>query len=89
MAPAYIPDIEFIEIGIDCDPVHLHMVILPKYAVIQVANRIKINTSRQMKQRFKFLETSTGGSRASGARSTSSARWAGDAISYLRCQPID
>ena len=43
MAPAYIPDIEFIEIGIDCDPVHLHMVILPKYAVIQVANRIKIN----------------------------------------------
>ena len=52
----YSPDIEFIEIGIDRDHVHLHMVIPPKYAVSQVVNRIKVNTSRQMKQKFSFLE---------------------------------
>lgn len=32
------------------------MVIPPKYAVSQVVNRIKVNTSRQMKQKFEFLE---------------------------------
>ena len=32
------------------------MVIPPKYAVSQVVNRIKVNTSRQMKQKFRFLE---------------------------------
>jgi putative transposase len=32
------------------------MTVPPKYAVSQVANRIKMNTSRQMKQKFKFLE---------------------------------
>lgn len=52
----YSPDIEFIEIGIDGDHVHLHMVIPPKYAVSQVVNRVKVNTSRQMKQKFSFLE---------------------------------
>ena len=52
----YSPDIEFIEVGIDRDHVHLHMVIPPKYAVSQVVNRIKVNTSRQMKQKFSFLE---------------------------------
>jgi len=52
----YSPDIEFIEVGIDRDHVHLHMVIPPKYAVSQVVNRIKVNTSRQMKQKFSFLK---------------------------------
>lgn len=32
------------------------MVIPPKYAVSQVVNRIKVNASRQMKQKFSFLE---------------------------------
>lgn len=52
----YSPDIEFIEIGIDRDHVHLYMLIPPKYAVSQVVNRIKVNTSRQMKRKFKFLK---------------------------------
>jgi len=34
----------------------IHTVIPPKYAVSQVVNRIKVNTSRQMKQKFSFLE---------------------------------
>ena len=50
------PDIEFVEIGIDRDHVHLHMVIPPKYAVSQVVNRIKVNTSKAMKRKFGFLK---------------------------------
>ena len=52
----YSPDIEFIEIGIDRDHVHLYIVIPPKYAVSQVVNRIKVNTSRAMKRKFGFLK---------------------------------
>ena len=52
----YSPDIEFIEIGIDRDHVHLYMLIPPKYAVSQVVNRIKVNTSRAMKGKFGFLK---------------------------------
>jgi putative transposase len=51
----YRPDIEFIEIGIGRDHVRLHIMIPPKYAMSQVVNRIKVNTSRQMKKKFKFL----------------------------------
>ena len=50
------PDIEFVEIGIDRDHVHLHMVIPPRYSVSRVVNRIKVNTSRAMKQKFGFLK---------------------------------
>ena len=50
------PDIEFIEIGIDRDHVHLYMLIPPRYAVSQVVNRIKVNTSHQMKRKFGFLK---------------------------------
>jgi hypothetical protein len=32
----------------------MHLVIPPKYAEIQVVNRIKVNTSRRMKQKFSF-----------------------------------
>ena len=52
----YCPDIEFIEIGIDRDHVHLYMLIPPRYAVSEVVNRIKVNTSRQMKHKFRFFE---------------------------------
>jgi putative transposase len=51
----YYPDWEYIEIGIDNDHVHLHMVILPKYAVSKVVETIKSNTSRSLKKKFDFL----------------------------------
>ena len=78
----YSPDIEFIEfveIGIDWDHVHLHVARPPKHAAGQVANRIKVNTSRQMKQKFGFLEKvycrrCTGEPKAYGAPDTSSVR---------------
>lgn len=52
----YYPDWEYIKIGIDIDHVHLHMVIPPKYAVSKVVETIKKNTSRSLRQKFKFLE---------------------------------
>ena len=52
----YKPDLEYIEVGMDKDHVHLHMVIPPKYSVSEIVNQIKVNTSRDMKARFGFLE---------------------------------
>ncbi len=53
----YYPDWYFIEIGIDYDHVHLHMVIPPRYSVSQVVNILKSNTSRELKKKFgQFLE---------------------------------
>jgi putative transposase len=52
----YKPDLEYIEIGMDKDHVHLFMVIPPKYSVSGIVNQIKVNTSRDMKARFEFLE---------------------------------
>lgn len=52
----YKPDLEYIAIGMDKDHVHLHMVIPPKYSVSEIVNQIKVNTSRDMKARFEFLE---------------------------------
>jgi len=52
----YKPDLEFVEIGMDKDHVHLHMVIPPKYSVSEIINQIKSNTSRDMKEKFEFLE---------------------------------
>ncbi|MFA6528218.1 MAG: IS200/IS605 family transposase [Candidatus Gracilibacteria bacterium] len=52
----YKPDLEFIEVGMDKDHVHLHMVIPPKYSVSEIINQIKSNTSRDMKEKFEFLE---------------------------------
>lgn len=51
----YKPDLEFKEIGMDKDHVHLFMVIPPKYSVSSIVNQIKVNTSRDMKVRFEFL----------------------------------
>lgn len=50
------PDWEYIEKGMAVDHVHLHMVIPPKYAVSQVVESIKSNTSRALKEKFRFLE---------------------------------
>lgn len=48
-------EVEFIEIGIDRDHVHLHLVIPPKYAVSEVVRDIKSNTARRLKAKFGFL----------------------------------
>ena len=50
------PEVEFIEIGVDGDHVHLHMVIPPKYAVSDVVRMMKSNTARRLKAKFSFLE---------------------------------
>ena len=51
------PDWEYITIGMDKDHVHLHIIIPPKYAVSQVVETIKKNTSKTMKEKFKsFLD---------------------------------
>ena len=50
------PEVEFIEIGVDRDHVHLHMVIPPKYAVSDVVRMMKSNTARRLKAKFSFLE---------------------------------
>ena len=50
------PDIEFIEIGIDKDHLHLHMIIPPKYSVSRVVARMKSNTAKELKKKFSFLK---------------------------------
>ena len=52
----YYPDWEYIEIGVDNDHVHIHMVIPPKYSVSNVVETIKKNTSRVLSEKFKFLK---------------------------------
>ncbi len=45
-------DWEILEICIDKDHVHIHIVIPPKYAVSTVANALKSNTARELKAKF-------------------------------------
>ena len=52
----YYPDWEYIEIGVDNDHVHIHMVIPPKCSVSNVVETIKKNTSRVLSEKFKFLK---------------------------------
>ncbi len=52
----YYPDWEYVEIGIDHDHIHLHMVIPPKYSVSMVVETIKKNTSRALSKKFGFLK---------------------------------
>jgi len=52
----YYPDWEYIAIGVDTDHVHLHMIIPPKYAVSKVVETLKKNTSRQLRNKFPFLQ---------------------------------
>ena len=52
----YYPEWEYIEIGINSDHVHLHMIIPPKYAVSEVVETIKKNTSRSLREKFRFLD---------------------------------
>ena len=52
----YYPDWQFTEIGIDKDHVHVHMVIPPKYSVSFAVETIKKNTSRRLREKFRFLD---------------------------------
>jgi len=51
----YYREWDYIAIGIDVDHVHIHMVIPTKYAVSEVVDIIKTNTSRTLKAKFGFL----------------------------------
>jgi putative transposase len=48
----FYPDWYYVEIGIDKDHVHVHMIIPPKYSVSRVVETIKKNTSRALRQKF-------------------------------------
>ena len=52
----YYPDWEYVEIGIDVDHVHLHMIIPPKYSVSEAVETVKKNTSRLLRKKFSFLK---------------------------------
>lgn len=52
----YYPDWEHIEMDIDYDHTHLHMVIPQKYSVSKVGETIKTNTSKLPRQAFGFLD---------------------------------
>lgn len=52
----YDPDLEYIEIAIKEDHVHLVMMIPPQYTVSLVVETIKKNTSRTVKKKFTFLK---------------------------------
>jgi len=52
----YYPDWEYVEIGLERDHIHLHMVIPPKYAVSMVVETLKKNTSRHLRHKFRFLD---------------------------------
>jgi len=49
-------DLFNIEIGIDCDHIHLHMVVPPKYSVSILVGTIKTNTSKLLGEKFSFLD---------------------------------
>lgn len=51
----YFEDWRYVEIGIDVDHIHLHMVIPPKYAVSYVIETLKKNTSRELRSKFDFI----------------------------------
>jgi putative transposase len=52
----YYPDLIYLEICMDKDHIHIHLVIPPKYSVAQVVSRLKSYTSRDMRKKFKFLK---------------------------------
>ena len=45
---------KYIDLGIDFDHVHIHMVIPPKYTVSEVVDIIKTDTSWALKTKFGF-----------------------------------
>jgi len=51
----YYPDWEYIETGINCDHIYLHVTIPPKYSVSEAVETIKSNTSKSLREKFSFL----------------------------------
>lgn len=49
-------DWHFRETGIDKDHVHVHMMIPPKYSVSFAVETMKKNTSRRLRQKFRFWD---------------------------------
>ena len=52
----YYPDWHFTEIGIDKDHVHVHRVIPPRYSVSFAVETLKKNTSRRLREKFRFWD---------------------------------
>lgn len=52
---AWLPDWQFTELGIDKDSGHVHMVIPPTSSVTVAVEMIKKNTSRRLREKFRFL----------------------------------
>jgi putative transposase len=50
------PDIEIMEVNTDLDHVHFLVSIPPKYSVSEVVGKVKANTGRKMRKKFKFLD---------------------------------
>ena len=50
------PEIEYREIGIQRDHVHLVVSIPPKYSIAQVVGIIKQNTGKALREKFDFLK---------------------------------
>ncbi|MFW5703352.1 MAG: IS200/IS605 family transposase [Patescibacteria group bacterium] len=51
----YRPDWHIVEMGMEEDHVHLHMIIPPKDSVSSVIETMKKNTARELKEEFDFL----------------------------------
>lgn len=52
----YRPEWQIVEIGMEEDHVHIHMIIPPKDSVSSVIETMKKNTARELKQQFDFLK---------------------------------
>ena len=52
----YYPDWEIVSIGMGADHVHVTIEFPPKYSGAHVIETIKKNTSRRLKEKFKFLK---------------------------------
>lgn len=50
------PDIEIIEVNTGLVHMHFLVSIPPKYSVREVVGKIKANTGREMRQKFRFLD---------------------------------
>ena len=51
----YHPDVEIEKYSVQIDHVHLIIVIPPKYSVSSIIGKIKANTSREIRKRFKWI----------------------------------
>ncbi|HDY67074.1 MAG TPA: IS200/IS605 family transposase [Candidatus Scalindua sp.] len=71
----YYPEWEYIEMGINSDHVHLHMIIPPKYAVSKAMETIKKNTSRSLREKFRFWTRYAGMIKEYGERVILFPRW--------------